>query len=98
MVSIVLGKKSGADGQHGAACRTRGIFSAGRDVGHSFAGLARAGSSSWLLAIYAGAGAGELFQRSGFSRAAGANAGAESDGRDSALGQFVFEPRADLEG
>jgi len=46
---------------------------------------------------YARAGAGELFQRPGFSRAAGAAAGAESRGGDSAVGQRVFEHGADVE-
>src|SRR6266849_4954176 len=98
VVSIVWGEKSGADGLHGAARGTRWIYCAGRHTGHPLAGLARARPSSWLLAIYAGARSRELFQRPGFSRAAGATAGAESDGGDSALGQLVFESGAHVEG
>src|SRR6266436_4533974 len=77
---------------------TRGIFGAGGDAGYAFTGLAREGPSPWLLAIYAGARSRELFQRPGFSRAAGATAGAESHGGDSALGQLVFESGAHVEG
>src|SRR2546427_234108 len=98
MVSIVLGKKSGVDGQHAAACGTCWIFGTGSDVGHAFTGVARARPASRLLALHARAGAGELFLRSGFSRAAGATAGAESHGSDSALGKLVFKSGAHLEG
>src|SRR5260370_787171 len=82
----------------GAVRGMRWIFGAGGDAGCAFTGLAREGPSLWLVAIYAAVRSRELFQRPGFSWAAGATAGAESDGGDPALGQLVFESGAHVEG
>jgi len=60
--------------------------------------VAGAGPAAWVLAIYAGAGAGELFQRSGFSRLLAQSPEQNPTAAIQLWGQFVFEYDAHLEG